>query len=192
MAFLLPRTIAARRKARAATIAPLKIWLDIMGFEQLAALKAQLAKQAKQEKQAKQAPAESRTHKPRPRPATKAATTPPVDPVVLVIGKLQARFPMAFPKKPAAKVPLKIGIFEDLLPHAAALALNEAELRAAIRTWCRGQRYQACMVEGAARVDLAGQEAGQVTQAEAKRAQYLQASQARRARQQTAQPPKAE
>ena len=74
-------------------------------------------------------------------PAPVAVRSKPVDPVVLTIGKLQKRFPKAFPKNPLPKVPLKIGIFEDLLAHATELALSETELRAAIKIWCRGSRY---------------------------------------------------
>ncbi len=32
-------------------------------------------------------------------------------------------------------MPLKIGIFEDLVPCAQDLSLSEAELREAIKTW---------------------------------------------------------
>jgi len=46
------------------------------------------------------------------------------------------------------------------IQHTQALALTEADLHEAIRTWCRGTRYWTCLVEGASRVDLAGQEAG--------------------------------
>lgn len=157
-----------------------------MGFEQLAELKKQLAKQAKA-KPAARAPkvapvAESKTApKQGPRPEAKArrAAPPvnakPVDPVVRTIGKLQKRFPNAFPKNPAPKLPLKVGIFEDLAAHATELALSEAELRDAIKTWCRGSRYWACLVEGAARVDLAGGEAGSVSATEAAGAQRLKA-----------------
>ncbi|GAB7540873.1 hypothetical protein CS8_005360 [Cupriavidus sp. 8B] len=95
------------------------------------------------------------------------------------IVKLQKRFPQTFPKSPAPKLPLKIGIFEDLVPHVQELGLTELVLRDAIRTRCRGTRYWTCLVEGAARVDLAGQE-GHVAQADAKRAQGLQAQRAAR------------
>lgn len=150
-----------------------------MGFEQLAALKAKLAEQAKKEAReqkprarrpapsAKNAGASTKT----PAPAAKNQT--PVDPVVRTFGKLQKRFPLAFPKNPAPKVPLKVGIFEDLLTHAQELALTEAELRDAIRTWCRGARYWACLTEGAQRLDLAGQGAGVVTEADARRGRQL-------------------
>jgi ProP effector len=81
---------------------------------------------------------------------------------VHAIGKLQKRFPAAFPKKPEPKLPLKVGIFEDLLPHAEQLGLSEAEIREAIATWCRGSRYWTCLTDGAARVDLNGAPAGMV------------------------------
>src|ERR1700712_1442384 len=74
---------------------------------------------------------------PRPNPPVNAK---PVDPVVVHIGRLQKRFPEAFPKNPAPKVPLKIGIFEDLIPFIAELKLTQPELRDAIKVWCRGSR----------------------------------------------------
>ncbi|XQM26851.1 ProQ/FINO family protein [Burkholderia gladioli] len=136
-----------------------------MGFEQLAELKKQLAKQradAKpQGKSSTQAPAKSSgkpAHKPGGRPAAAggkpssgkpaqaqarrpapAADAKPVNPTVLAIGKLQRRFPAAFPKSPAPKLPLKIGIFKDLVAHTAELGLDEAQLRDAIKESCRRQ-----------------------------------------------------
>jgi ProP effector len=177
-----------------------------MGFEQLAELKKQLAaaraeaapaagsdaKQASKPASKADSKAGSR---PGARPARKpaqprrdasaaaaqakpAADAKPVDPVVKSIGRLQKRFPVAFPKNPAPKLPLKVGIFEDLVVHAKELPLSEAELRDAIKTWCRGSRYWKCLVEGAARVDLTGAAAGQVTAQEAAGAQRLQAHRA--------------
>ncbi|MBW8837781.1 MAG: ProQ/FinO family protein, partial [Burkholderia sp.] len=113
-----------------------------------------------------------------PNAGAPAADAKPVDPVVKSIGRLQKRFPNAFPKNPAPKLPLKVGIFEDLVVHAKELSLSEAELRDAIKTWCRGSRYWKCLVEGAARVDLTGAEAGKVTAQEAAGAQRLQAHRA--------------
>lgn len=150
-----------------------------MGFEQLAALKEQLAKQAKAAPQANTRRASLKVSARLTRPVNEPVK--PVDPGLQAIVKLQKRFPQTFPKSPAPKVPLKIGIFEDLVPHAQELGLTEPALRHAIRTWCRGTRYWACLVEGAPRVDLAGQAAGHVTQADAKRAQGLQAQRAARA-----------
>jgi ProP effector len=136
-----------------------------MGFEQLAALKDQLAKQAKDNRLAK------------PVKAASAATTKKskqVDPVVLSIAKLQKRFPKAFPRNPAPKVPLKVGIYRDLLEHAEELGLSETALRDAIKTWCRGSRYWASIVEDAMRVDLTGRDAGRVSPTDASRARELE------------------
>ncbi|WP_321796897.1 ProQ/FinO family protein [Caballeronia sp. J97] len=162
-----------------------------MGFEQLAGLKEQLAKQAASNA-AKKAP---RVRRPAPAGASKAAgpsrpaaapskpaaasrpaaaPSKPVDPVVHTIGKLQKRFPLAFPKNPAPKVPLKVGIFEDLMKHAEEMGLDEKELRSAIKVWCRGNRYWTCLVNGAPRIDLTGGKAGEVTPADAERAVYLE------------------
>ncbi|KVL56012.1 ProQ activator of osmoprotectant transporter prop [Burkholderia cepacia] len=167
-----------------------------MGFEQLAELRAQLAAKAKQERNAKRpaAPADSgakpksgdqpqRGAKPaaaggkaphRAKPAS-AKPSAPVDPVIVAIGKLQRKFPRAFPKNPAPKVPLKVGIWDDLAREAQAVGLNEAELREAMSTWCRGNRYWSCLVEDAVRVDLQGNEAGRVTHDDAARARRLKA-----------------
>jgi ProP effector len=174
-----------------------------MGFEQLAVLKQQLEKE-RQAKRAQSKPVAKPAHKPASKQASKPASTPvskpvakpprpprpaarparpaapvavrskPVDPVVLTIGKLQKRFPKAFPKNPSPKVPLKIGIFQDLLAQATELALSETELRAAIKIWCRGSRYWTSMVEGAVRVDLAGEEAGRVSPEDGVRATKLE------------------
>ncbi|CAN0624842.1 ProP effector [Burkholderia multivorans] len=137
-----------------------------MGFEKLAGLRDQLAKKSERERVAKRSPS---------RKSAPAAPSNPVDPVVLAIAKLQKRFPVAFPRNPAPKVPLKVGILHDLVAQSESLGLSEAELRDAMKTWCRGNRYWTCMVEGAARVDLAGAEAGQVSQADALRAIRLKA-----------------
>lgn len=164
-----------------------------MGFEQLAELRAQLAAKAKQERNAKR-PADTgakpksgdqpqRGAKPaaaggkaphRAKPAS-AKPSAPVDPVIVAIGKLQRKFPRAFPKNPAPKVPLKVGIWDDLAREAQAVGLNEAELREAMSTWCRGNRYWSCLVEDAVRVDLQGNEAGRVTHDDAARARRLKA-----------------
>ncbi|AMV42608.1 ProQ/FinO family protein [Paraburkholderia caribensis] len=165
-----------------------------MGFEQLAKLRDELAKQAKAQRKEKQAadkpapqaggkdqkakdanardarraprPADAKAHgKPASaRPAAKQQN--PVDPVVHTIGKLQKRFPLAFPKNPAPKVALKIGILDDLLKQASELKLSEQEVRDAVSTWCRGSRYWASLTEGASRVDLNGAETGKVTASE--------------------------
>ncbi|MGB6103494.1 MAG: ProQ/FINO family protein [Pusillimonas sp.] len=135
-----------------------------MGFEQLAALKRELVAQAEQEKRkARKTPATAR----------KPARETPVDPVVITISRLQKLFPLAFPKKPASKVPLKLGIHKELYAQADTLKLTNAEIKEAVKTWCQGSRYWACMVEGATRLDLAGAPAGEVTAAEALYAKQL-------------------
>jgi ProP effector len=175
-----------------------------MGFEQLAGLKEQLAKQAannaakKKAQRARRptpAPAPASASKtqtaskqnapkqnaPKPAASKQVAPSKPVDPVVHTIGKLQKRFPLAFPKNPAPKVPLKVGIFEDLMKHAEELGLDERELRSAIKVWCRGNRYWTCLVEGAPRIDLTGGHAGEVSKADAARAVHLETNRAARA-----------
>ncbi len=173
-----------------------------MGFEQLAKLRDQLSKSAKTKAPARadrnRAPsAVSKAkpaadgkpdvrsdRKPHPRPAKPVSKAPPqpkppvnakpVDPVVVHIGRLQKRFPEAFPKNPAPKVPLKIGIFEDLIAHIAELKVTQPELRDAIKVWCRGSRYWSAMTVDAIRVDLSGAEAGRVSPEDAVRAQKLE------------------
>jgi ProP effector len=127
-----------------------------MGFEQLASLKDELAKQAAAKKEAQKPKRESENIK-----------KPPVDPVLRTIGLLQKHFPLAFPKKPNSKVPLKIGIHKDLFQQAEAIGLTQNDIRAAMKKWVKGKRYSECMVAGAARVDLQGQEVGFVNKDEA-------------------------
>jgi ProP effector len=137
-----------------------------MGFEQLASLREELARQSAAKKREKQ---------PKKNNASPTKKTVIVDPTVLIIGQLQKKFPLAFPKKPAPKVPLKIGIHKDLLEQVDRLGIEENELRAAIKTWCRGQRYRDCLVEDAVRVDLGGNAVGVVTKEEAQKTRMLKA-----------------
>ncbi|MGH8817222.1 MAG: ProQ/FinO family protein, partial [Achromobacter pestifer] len=97
----------------------------------------------------------------------------PVDPVVVAISRLQRQFPKAFPKNPAPKLPLKLGALADLVQHAQALQLDEAQIKEAVKTWCDGRRYWTCMVEDAPRVDLNGEPSGVVTANEAKHAKRM-------------------
>lgn len=127
-----------------------------MGFEQLAPLKEALVKQAADKKKKAD--------------AKKSASTGSVDPVLRTIGLLQKHFPLAFPKKPSPKVPLKIGIHKDLLEQAEKLGITPNEIRAVMKKWCRGKRYVECLVAGAVRVDLQGNEAGHVSKEEASQA----------------------
>ncbi|NMK45462.1 ProQ/FinO family protein [Achromobacter sp. Bel] len=107
----------------------------------------------------------------RPQRAERRET--PVDPVVVAISRLQRHFPKAFPKNPAPKLPLKLGVLADLVQHAQALQLDEAQIKEAVKTWCDGRRYWTCMVEDAPRVDLNGEPSGAVTANEAKHAKRM-------------------
>lgn len=164
-----------------------------MGLEQLAAIRELLLKQAPEEAASKKKPArpatnEAGSRKPSARPSDDAAAArkkparspagerreaPAVDPVLIAISRLQRQFPKAFPKKPAPKVPLKLGVLEDLVQHAKALQLSADEIKQAVKTWCDGRRYWDCMVEAAARVDLNGEPAGAVTANEAQHAKRM-------------------
>jgi ProP effector len=137
-----------------------------MEFEQLASLREELVRQAAAKKREK--PPKKNTVLPEKKVVT-------VDAVVLIIGQLQKKFPLAFPKKPAPKVPLKIGIHKDLLGQVEQIGMSENELREAIKTWCRGQRYWDCLVEDAVRVDLDGNAVGLVTKEEAQKMKQLKA-----------------
>lgn len=136
-----------------------------MGFEQLSSLRDELAQQAATEKSLK--------NKKKVVNEASAQKTKKVDPLVLIIGLLQKKFPLAFPKKPAAKRPLKIGIHKDIFEQAEQLGIDKKDIRAAIKTWCWGNRYWECMVEDAFRVDLNGDVAGQVTKADAEQAEMM-------------------
>ena len=155
-----------------------------MGFEQLASLREQLAQQAiaeKIQKQQEKIPEQDKKSQP-------AAKTP-VNPVVRTIGQLQKRFPIAFPKNPAPKVPLKIGIHNDLLEQSEQLGISKKDLRDAIKTWCWGNRYWACIIEDAIRVDLEGNETGRVTKENQLQARKLKAvSQRKKSKQAVAEP----
>ncbi len=134
-----------------------------MGFEKLATLKQQFADEAKAAQRQNTAKAAKTT----------APKTPAVDPVVLIIGKLQKLFPKTFPKNPAPKVPLKVGILKDLVAQSETIKIAEEDIKLALKTWCRGARYWAVTVEGAERIDLDGQSAGSVSATEANQAKML-------------------
>lgn len=144
-----------------------------MGFEQLAALKRELTAKAEQERQAKRGNRKERVSQRPAAPRNSQKNAEPVDPVVITISRLQRLFPKAFPKKPAPKVPLKLGIHKELHLQAEALKLTPEEITEAVKTWCQGSRYWACMVQDAPRLDLSGEPSGTVTAAEAQFAKKL-------------------
>ena len=78
---------------------------------------------------------------------------------------LVERFPRAFAPKGAEKRPLKIGVDKDIL--AAMPEIGRRNLTWALEDYTRGPTYQRWLVEGAARVDLDGADAGTVSEHEA-------------------------
>ncbi|PZV37158.1 prop expression regulator [Mesorhizobium kowhaii] len=82
---------------------------------------------------------------------------------------LSAKWPSAF--NPKAPRPLKIGIHHDI--RALDGELSDDELRRALRAYTRMARYVARLDAGAARVDLDGKPAGEVSDADAATAKAL-------------------
>lgn len=115
-----------------------------MGFDQLAELKKRLTAEVK------------------PAKPIKSKKTAAVDPVVLIIGKLQKLFPKTFPKNPNPKVPLKVGILDDLYARSEEIGISNEDIQLAIKTWCKSSRYWNASKEGAIRIDLDGNPAGVV------------------------------
>ncbi|WP_273829739.1 ProQ/FinO family protein [Pseudomonas sp. SBT1-2] len=138
-----------------------------MGFEQLAELRDRLREQAEAAKPAELKPVRHSNPK---ASEPKSKKRVPADPAMEAIWRLQKFFPLAFPRSPAPKVPLKVGIYQDALLHLERLGVTSEQLKQAIATWCRGARYWSSLVESAVRVDLSGEPAGTVTSAQAQRA----------------------
>jgi ProP effector len=137
-----------------------------MGFEQLAALKAQLRQDAKVDKATSRGTSSTEGGGRHAKPSTKVTSTS-ADAAERAVIILQRHFPRAFPPNSASKIPLKVGILKDALAQAAPLGLSERDVRNGIKLWCRGQRYWTCLTEGRVRVDLTGAKAGMVSAAEA-------------------------
>ncbi|WP_074173585.1 ProQ/FinO family protein [Caballeronia calidae] len=137
-----------------------------MGFEDLAALKAQLSQGANRKKVAARltsAPVGvGREMEQSPKPPRTSS-----DAAARAVATLQRHFPHAFPHSRAPKVPLKVGILKDVLARAASLGLSERDARNGVKMWCRGQRYWTCLVEGNMRIDFTGAVTGVVSAAEA-------------------------
>jgi ProP effector len=137
-----------------------------MGFEQLAALKAQQNRETKS-------------------PSGASGATPPcvdaggeikqrskrlrtsADDAARAVATLQKHFPRAFPRSPIPKVPLKVGILKYVLAHAASIGLSARDVRNGIKLWCRGHHYWTHLTEGSARIDLHGEIVGTVSVDEA-------------------------
>lgn len=85
---------------------------------------------------------------------------------------LRQRFPLAFARLSArTRWPLKVGIHKDI---AAALPeLGAEDIGRAMRFYVTGIEYLRVCTEGAARIDLDGEPAGNVSASEARGAQSL-------------------
>jgi ProP effector len=82
---------------------------------------------------------------------------------------LAERFPGTItPSKTPFKRPLKIGIHVDL--RAACGDLSSRDIHVFLKTYTSGRKYNACLVEGADRLDLDGIGDGVVTPEQASRA----------------------
>ncbi|WP_258599044.1 ProQ/FinO family protein [Mesorhizobium sp. AR07] len=97
---------------------------------------------------------------------------------------LSAKWPAAF--NPKAPRPLKIGIHHDI--RALDDELSDDELGRALRAYTRMARYLARLDAGAARVDLDGEPAGEVSDADAATAKALLCRKDKQERKQTPEP----
>lgn len=94
--------------------------------------------------------------------------------ISLTIDILQEKFPSAFPRKPAPKVPLAMGTTIKLCEMISngELDVKAFILKSAIKCWCSSIGYYAvCMTAGSPRYDLNGEPKGVVLERHAKYAQ---------------------
>jgi ProP effector len=84
-----------------------------------------------------------------------------------VISELVAAFPAVFTLDPTLVRPVKLGIKKDLFGQSA---ISRRRITAALRAYCNSVQYLKASVEGAVRIDLAGEPAGAVTTTEARHA----------------------
>lgn len=78
---------------------------------------------------------------------------------------LVERFPRCFMPKGKRKLPLKVGIYQDV--RSAAPDISARRLKDALHDYTTGRTYLRALVAGAHRVDLDGWPDGVVTTAEA-------------------------
>ena len=96
--------------------------------------------------------------------------------IITLLGDL---FPQAFFVYERRRLPLKVGIYEDLLSTGCFAGL-EADLKTALRRYTGNQQYQRKLKAGATRIDLNGEAAGTVSEDQAQGAAKLIAWRARR------------
>ena len=79
-----------------------------------------------------------------------------------VIAFLAERFPQCFSAEGEAR-PLKVGIFQDLVARVEGeMNLSKTQLRSALRLYTSSWRYLYGVKEGAKRVDLNGEDCGEL------------------------------
>jgi ProP effector len=82
---------------------------------------------------------------------------------------LAERFPACFKLPGQPRLPLKVGIDQDIINIATDL--SETNVKQAIKRYAAAGEYYLASIEGAVRVDLGGEPAGVVTQHQARWAQ---------------------
>jgi ProP effector len=93
-----------------------------------------------------------------------AAMSDSVTNVEAAISELVAAFPAAFTLDPVLVRPVKLGIKDDLYERSA---MSHRRITAALRAYCNSVQYLKASIEGAVRIDLAGEPSGAVTATEA-------------------------
>jgi ProP effector len=88
------------------------------------------------------------------------------DDAVATISLLQDLFSKTFFLPEKMRVPLKCGIFDDVIASGFSAA-TPAELATALRVYCSCPHYLDCLRPGAARIDLDGNVAGVVSDEDA-------------------------
>ncbi len=95
---------------------------------------------------------------------------------------LTRRFPACFmPKGEPHKLPLKIGIRDDILQRCEDLPYKW--VREALNDYCSGPKYTASMKAGAPRVDLDGETAGTVSETDQANAEFRERARIRKSQQ---------
>ncbi len=80
-----------------------------------------------------------------------------------LIDTLQELYPLAFPKNPLDKVPLAIGITEQLFEIKDELGVSKKIIQVAMDLWCTGLRYKNALKNiGSPRYNLDGSQSGHV------------------------------
>ncbi len=82
---------------------------------------------------------------------------------------LEERFPACFKPPGQPRLPLKVGIDQDIINLAPDL--SETDVKQAIKSYVAASEYYLASTEGGVRVDLEGNAAGVVTQDQARWAQ---------------------